>query len=209
MHRELGRRVFGGACRAMTSWRSAAKQIRDFRCPQQCTITAPWGRRRARPIRTSPSPCSSRSAVRPRTAAWPPVICRAFRTSSPPAGADVEIAVAERGRPPLVALAVFAIAFGIEEAIIVTYLRQLPAAGLAVQTYHLEIGRETCTLLVLGAVAWISGSSASVRVRSFLMSFGLWDVAYYAALWALTGTPGIANNDVLFLIPVPWFAPVW
>ena len=32
---------------------------------------------------------------------------------------------------------------------------------------------------------------------------------YYAALWKLTGFPGIADNDVLFLIPVPWVAPVW
>ena len=104
-------------------------------------------------------------------------------------------------------VALFAIAFGIEEAIIVLYLRMLPASGPSV--VGIESGREACTLVVLVAVAWLAGSRADTRFRHFLFAFGVWDVAYYAALWATSGTPAFTSQDVLFLIPVPWIAPVW
>jgi hypothetical protein len=105
------------------------------------------------------------------------------------------------------ALAVFAIAFGVEEAIIVLYLRQLPAT--AAHTYALETWREFCTLLVIGAIAWVAGTSATYRGRAFCFAFGIWDIIYYLALWALSGYPRLTEPDVLFLIPVPWIAPVW
>ena len=104
-------------------------------------------------------------------------------------------------------VALFAIAFGIEEAIIVLYLRMLPASGPSV--VGIESGREACTLVVLVAVAWFAGSRADTRFRHFLFAFGVWDVAYYAALWTTSGTPALTSQDVLFLIPVPWIAPVW
>lgn len=104
-------------------------------------------------------------------------------------------------------VAFFAIAFGIEEAIIVLYLRMLPASGPSV--VGIESAREACTIAVLIAVAWLAGSRADMRFRCFLFAFGIWDVAYYVTLWVTSGSPGFTSEDVLFLIPVPWIAPVW
>lgn len=107
-----------------------------------------------------------------------------------------------------VAPALLAIAFGIEEAIIVVYLRLLPASA-GNHVYTLEILRELCTLMVIGAIAWLAGVSASSRARAFCFVFGVWDIVYYLGLWLLSGYPRLTQTDVLFLIPVPWIAPVW
>jgi hypothetical protein len=104
-------------------------------------------------------------------------------------------------------VAIFAIAFGIEEAIVVLYLRMLPATGPSV--VGIESGREACTIVVLVTIAWLAGSRADTRFRHFLFAFGVWDIAYYATLWVTSGTPTLTSQDVLFLIPVPWIAPVW
>lgn len=107
-----------------------------------------------------------------------------------------------------VAVALFAIAFGVEEAIIVVYLRHLPVSAGA-QAYALEMWREFSTLIVIGAVAWLAGTGAAYRARAFCFAFGLWDIVYYLGLWGLSGYPRLTQTDVLFLIPVPWLAPVW
>jgi hypothetical protein len=107
-----------------------------------------------------------------------------------------------------VAPALFAIAFGIEEAIIVVYLRHLPDA-FGRHVYGLEMWREFCTLIVIGAVAYAAGKTPALRARSFCFAFGAWDIVYYLALWKLSGYPRLLDNDILFLIPVPWLAPVW
>lgn len=104
-------------------------------------------------------------------------------------------------------IALFSIAFGVEEAIIVLYLRMLPASGPSVVT--IESWRELCTIAILLTVAWLAGSRAEARLRAFLVAFGVWDITYYIALWLMSGAPGITSRDVLFLIPVPWIAPVW
>lgn len=101
----------------------------------------------------------------------------------------------------------FAIAFGVEEAIIVLYLRMLPANGPSVVT--IESWRELCTIVVLFAVAWLASARAEMRLRAFLIAFGVWDITYYVALWLTSGSPAMTSQDVLFLIPVPWIAPVW
>jgi hypothetical protein len=117
------------------------------------------------------------------------------------------------------ALALFSLAFGFEEAVIVLYIRRLathggsasyaPAAMIPPQIYVLEMAREVATLGVSAAVVWLAGSSARERVRGFLFAFGAWDLVYYAALWMLSGYPTLTSYDVLFLVPVPWIAPVW
>jgi hypothetical protein len=106
-------------------------------------------------------------------------------------------------------LALFSVAFGYEEAAIVLYLRRIsfpPASG---HLLFLESGREAATIVVLFVLAWLCGRQAESRLRAFLVAFGLWDVAYYAWLYALSGYPTFTSNDVLFLLPVPWVAPVW
>lgn len=107
-----------------------------------------------------------------------------------------------------IALTLFSIAFGVEEAIIVMYLRQLPAAA-GTHVYGFETWREFCTLVVIGVIACVAGTASAQRARAFCFTFGIWDIVYYFALWALSGYPRLTETDVLFLIPVPWLAPVW
>lgn len=123
-----------------------------------------------------------------------------------------------RRNAPFAAIALFALAFGVEEAIIVLYLRQLPSAGPGVSTavaasvqyvYRLEIARECSTIVILAVVAWLAARRLGDAWRCFCFAFGIWDVVYYAALWVASGTPTLTSQDVLFLIPIPWIAPVW
>lgn len=108
---------------------------------------------------------------------------------------------------PYAALTLFSIAFGVEEAIIVVYLRRF--GDFTPNEYRLESSRELCTLVAIGAVAWLSGTSAVQRAKAFCFTFGAWDIVYYVGLWVLSGYPSITDHDVLFLVPVPWLAPVW
>ncbi len=131
-------------------------------------------------------------------------------------------------RAAYASLWVLALAFGWIEASVVVYLRELHArevslqgpnymAGLQVtlasMPRHLvaiEIAREACTMLVLGAVAWLAGRRLADRAGAFLLSFGIWDLTYYAVLRLLVGWPDTLRSwDILFLIPMPWVAPVW
>lgn len=122
----------------------------------------------------------------------------------------------------------FALAFGWIEASVAVYLRELSlqSAPLAVTVDptalpvtlvvfppHLlpgEMVREACTLVLLATVGWCAGRRPADRTGAFLLSFGIWDVAYYGVLRLLLGWPAnLSTWDVLFLIPVPWVAPVW
>jgi hypothetical protein len=135
----------------------------------------------------------------------------------------------------LIILAIFAAAFGFAEAAVVVYLRA--AVGLlpgymgtlsqlqhSSQSYHqelsisqfpqsllaIELYREAATIVMLVSVALLAASRASARWAAFLWVFALWDLAYYAGLWATVRWPAsLTDLDVLFLIPVPWVAQVW
>lgn len=93
-----------------------------------------------------------------------------------------------------------------------------------------ELFREAATIVMLVAVAMLAAGAlrtsrnqthaASKPVSAwkpraenwaiFLWCFAIWDAAYYAALWATIRWPNsLTAPDVLFLIPVPWFAQVW
>jgi hypothetical protein len=75
-----------------------------------------------------------------------------------------------------------------------------------------EQGREVATLVMLGAAAWSSATRARHRCGAFLVMFGVWDIVYYVALYAmLRWPPSLATIDVLFLIPPGpwWIQPVW
>ena len=138
--------------------------------------------------------------------------------------------------PLLISSGVFAAAFGFLEAVTVVYLRAaaglLPgywgtlsdvirlsgelhqqSPGLAQfpkSLLTLEVFRETATILVLLSVAFLSSAKLSVTAAVFLWAFAIWDIVYYAALRATVQWPlSLKDADVLFLIPVPWFSPVW
>jgi len=123
---------------------------------------------------------------------------------------------------------VLALAFGWIEASVVVYLRELYVrevslagpnawAGLQITLVSLpshlvavEMAREACTMLLLGAVAWLAGRRRADRAGAFLLSFGIWDLTYYGVLKLVVGWPDTVSAwDILFLIPLPWVAPVW
>jgi hypothetical protein len=132
----------------------------------------------------------------------------------------------------LMILGVFASAFGFLEATVVVYLRatarllpgyrgtlsdvvrlsqQSPTIGeLPPSLLTLEVFPEAATLLMLSCAALLTSVKGRARVAAFLWAFALWDMVYYATLWATTRWPhSIRDTDVLFLIPEPWFTPVW
>src|SRR5688572_25725493 len=73
-----------------------------------------------------------------------------------------------------------------------------------------EIVREFATMVMLATVGWLAGSTRRMRFAFSLLAFGVWDIAYYIWLVPITGWPqSIADWDILFLIPLPWWGPVW
>jgi hypothetical protein len=74
----------------------------------------------------------------------------------------------------------------------------------------LEVLREAATIFILLSVALLAASKPRSRAAIFLWTFAIWDIIYYAALWATVRWPlSLKDADVLFLIPVPWLSPVW
>jgi hypothetical protein len=131
---------------------------------------------------------------------------------------------------------IFAASFGVLEAVVVVYLRA--ATGLlpgydgtlsdvirrsgefyvqsqAISQFPrslitLEVLREAATIFMLLSVALLTSAKSRARSAVFLWTFAIWDIVYYAALWATVRWPhSLGDPDVLFLIPVPWLAPVW
>ena len=73
----------------------------------------------------------------------------------------------------------------------------------------IEIGREAATLIMLLGVAMLAGADRWERFLAFCLSFGVWDIFYYAWLWIFVRWPAsLFTWDLLFLIPVPWIGPV-
>jgi hypothetical protein len=121
-----------------------------------------------------------------------------------------------------------ALAFGWIEASAVVYLReiyvrevarqgagylpnlQVTLVSLPERLIWLEMAREACTILLLGAAAWLAGRRPAERAAAFLLAFGIWDLAYYGVLRLVASWPdSVSTWDILFLIPLPWVAPVW
>jgi hypothetical protein len=131
-------------------------------------------------------------------------------------------------RARLLALGAFAIAMGWLEGVVVVYIRALTGighgadvpdpAGVAERLRSVpwliptEQTRELATLAMLAAVAWAVTRPWGERLGAFLFCFGIWDISYYVALYALLRWPtSLATRDVLFLIPPSplWYQPVW
>jgi hypothetical protein len=63
---------------------------------------------------------------------------------------------------------------------------------------------------MLMAIAMLVGETWLERGIFFLWTFAFWDLFYYLSLYILIKwPPTFTTIDVLFLIPVPWIAPVW
>lgn len=62
---------------------------------------------------------------------------------------------------------------------------------------------------MLVAVGMLAGKKPWERFGYFLLAFGVWDLSYYGFLKLTLGWPvSLTDRDVLFLLPVPWIAPV-
>ena len=114
-------------------------------------------------------------------------------------------------------LIVFALAMGLLEAAVVVYLRALyypqgfgfPIAPMDQQIFVVELVREGTTFVMLLTVAALAGRDRLDRFFVFGFLFGVWDIVYYLGLWLFLRWPASPFTwDVLFLIPVPWLAPV-
>lgn len=125
----------------------------------------------------------------------------------------------------IITLAAFAVAMGYMEAVIVVYIRHLggmvplPPEAVDYRKFLSQLPpfllpteqtREAATLIMLLTLALLVGRRLRERVCVFLLAFGIWDIFYYLGLKALLNwPPRLTTTDVLFLIPRPWFAPVW
>jgi hypothetical protein len=130
----------------------------------------------------------------------------------------------------------FGVSFGYVEAAVVVYLRtvyeplhgrlypnrpaddllplvpmdRLAAEGMArVAWPEAELAREAATLILLAAVALAVARDRRQWFAAFVFAFGLWDLFYYVFLKVLLDWPSsLFTWDILFLVPVPWVAPV-
>jgi hypothetical protein len=132
-------------------------------------------------------------------------------------------------------LLIFSAAFGYVEAAVVAYLRSIymplrvhvyPASSgelfplLSLDQLRIlgpehivrlrtELGRELATLLVLTGAALCAARTLREWVAAFLVCFGVWDITFYLCLKLLLHWPAsLLTWDLLFLVPVPWTAPV-
>ena len=116
-------------------------------------------------------------------------------------------------------VAIFAVAMGYLEAAVVYYLRVLVDRLEPYQPDPLpivgglgpaELGRELATMIMIFTVGALAGRTWKGKFGFSLLLFGIWDISYYLFLKPLTGWPNsILDWDILFLIPLPWWGPVW
>ncbi|HLI85039.1 MAG TPA: hypothetical protein VKV17_14045 [Bryobacteraceae bacterium] len=137
---------------------------------------------------------------------------------------------------PVLALVLFGCAFGYVEAAVVSYLRYLhepilhrfyPARSIndlfplltaqqAAQSgprerkvLITEVGREASTIVMLAGIALAVSKNPGQWAAAFAIAFGVWDSTFYLFLKILLDWPAsLATWDILFIIPVPWVAPV-
>jgi hypothetical protein len=123
-------------------------------------------------------------------------------------------------KPRLIAIIAYAVAMAYVESAAVLYLRTIYGGVDPVATrtppinpipdfVWIEIGREAATMVMLGAVAFLAVPTSIGRIGAFGVAMGTWDIFYYVFLWLFAGWPSSPfSQDVLFLIPLPWWGPV-
>lgn len=150
---------------------------------------------------------------------------------------DAVVPAAPPFRPAclLAGVVLFGIGFGFVEGVVVVDLRAIlaPVGGrsdrlsadevfplipmdrlecadrVAARLMRIEVLREAATLAMLAGVGLAAGRTFIQRFSAFLLAFGVWDLCYYVFLNLLIGWPAsLWTWDILFLIPVPWAAPV-
>jgi hypothetical protein len=141
-----------------------------------------------------------------------------------------------RLRRTIVGLFLFGVSFGYVEAAVVIYLRalyepmrqrltpgrapgelfplldrnRLLAEGPeTARLLNVEVVREAATIVMLAAAALLVAGERSLWLPAFSIAFGVWDVSFYLFLKLWIDWPAsFLTWDLLFLLPVPWVAPV-
>ncbi|MCU1338341.1 MAG: hypothetical protein JWO19_3922 [Bryobacterales bacterium] len=141
-----------------------------------------------------------------------------------------------RLRRVIVGLFLFGVSFGYVEAAVVIYLRtlyeplrqQLTPGGPPGEVFPLldrdrlkteapeatrllavEVIREAATMIMLAAVAMLAAGERGLWLPAFAIAFGVWDISFYLFLKLWIHWPAsLMTWDLLFLLPVPWVAPV-
>jgi hypothetical protein len=120
-------------------------------------------------------------------------------------------------RNKIILLIIFGVAMGYFEAALVIYLRELyypdgfsfPLIIIPERIILVELIREISTIVMLIAVAAVSGRKFWERFGYFIIIFGIWDIFYYVWLKVILDWPSsLFDYDILFLIPLPWIGPV-
>jgi len=114
---------------------------------------------------------------------------------------------------------IYAIAMAWLESAVVFYLRSMIHRIEPYQSTPLpvvggfgpvEAIREAATLIMLLTVGMLAGKNWRARIGYSAIAFGVWDIFYYVFLKAICGWPhSLADWDILFLLPLPWWGPVW
>lgn len=103
------------------------------------------------------------------------------------------------------------------ESAVVVYLREIyypqgfhfPLTVITPSIYLIEIGREIATIIMLYSFSYFMSKNKIEFFAFFGFNFALWDIWYYIWLKILINWPeSILTWDILFLIPIPWIAPV-
>lgn len=111
----------------------------------------------------------------------------------------------------------FSIAMGMLESAVVVYLRELyypegfafPLKMMSPTLILTEILREVATLIMLIAIAVLTGRTKTEKFGYFIYSFAIWDIFYYVFLKLLLNWPeSLFTWDILFLLPTTWVGPV-
>jgi hypothetical protein len=118
----------------------------------------------------------------------------------------------------ILVITAFALAMGYLEAVVVLYLRGTLGIALTQpntqiiisgRTLLIEQLREVMTIIMLASVGWLYGRRLRERFAAFIWCFAIWDIIYYVSSHFLISWPlSLTDIDMLFLLPVPWIAPV-
>lgn len=73
-----------------------------------------------------------------------------------------------------------------------------------------ELVREAATMVMLLTVGMLAGQTWRARLGYSAIAFGVWDIFYYVFFKVICGWPhSLSDWDILFLLPLPWWGPVW
>jgi hypothetical protein len=119
---------------------------------------------------------------------------------------------------------IFAVVFAWVEGAVVVYLREIFYGGsfyfpiavnwengkyVANHLTNIEIIREAATIIMLAAIGCLAGKNNWQKFSFFMIAFGIWDIFFYIWLKVMVNWPAdFMTWDILFLIPLPWVAPV-